>query len=147
MSLLDQITTRTANLYSLPEVALGASVVTTLPSGSLEDGAIIGDYGSGTSHVTVTGTGSTWTIGSDLVVGDNTSGVLTIGGMEISGVDVLHLADDGHPRAGLVVRHVADEAVIRSHPAWQRLELACRAASSPARRPNTAQSVTPRPAR
>lgn len=31
--------------------------------------------------------------------------------------------------------------------AWQRLELACRAAVSPARRPNTAQSVTPRPAR
>jgi cobalamin biosynthetic protein CobC len=42
-----------------------------------------------------------------------------------------------HYRIGLP----ADEA------AWLRLELACRAASSPARRPNTAQSVMPRPAR
>lgn len=42
-----------------------------------------------------------------------------------------------HYRIGLP----ADEA------AWRRLELACRAASSPARRPNTAQSVMPRPAR
>jgi cobalamin biosynthesis protein CobC len=60
---------------------------------------------------------------------------------------------DHFARAGILVRAFAaaprhyriglpgDEA------AWRRLELACRAASSPARRPNTAQSVTPRPAR
>ena len=60
---------------------------------------------------------------------------------------------DHFARAGILVRAFAASprhyrlGLPADEAAWQRLELACRAASSPARRPNTAQSVTPRPAR
>jgi cobalamin biosynthesis protein CobC len=60
---------------------------------------------------------------------------------------------DHFARMGILVRAFATASrhyrigLPADDAAWQRLELACRAASSPARRPNTAQSVTPRPAR
>jgi cobalamin biosynthesis protein CobC len=60
---------------------------------------------------------------------------------------------DHFARTGILVRAFATAprhyriGLPSDEAAWQRLELACRAASSPARRPNTAQSVTPRPAR
>lgn len=60
---------------------------------------------------------------------------------------------DHFARAGILVRAFARAprhyriGLPADEAAWQRLELACRAASSPARRPNTEQSVTPRPAR
>jgi fibronectin-binding autotransporter adhesin len=60
-------------------LSAGATVTTTTPAGSTVDGAIIGGNSGGTGHVTVTGTGSTWSIGSDLVVGSGGAGVLTIG--------------------------------------------------------------------
>lgn len=60
---------------------------------------------------------------------------------------------DHFARVGILVRAFATSprryrlGLPADEAAWQRLELACRAASSPARRPNTAQSVMPRPAR
>jgi cobalamin biosynthetic protein CobC len=60
---------------------------------------------------------------------------------------------DHFARAGILVRAFAGSprhyrlGLAADEAGWQRLEIACRAASSPARRPNTAQSVTPRPAR
>ena len=60
---------------------------------------------------------------------------------------------DHFARAGILIRAFAKSprhyrlGLPADEAAWQRLELACRAASSPARRPNTAQSVMPRPAR
>jgi T5SS/PEP-CTERM-associated repeat protein len=60
-------------------VSTGATVTTTTPSGSTVDGAIIGGNSGGSGHVTITGTGSAWTIGSDLVVGSAGTGTLTLG--------------------------------------------------------------------
>jgi cobalamin biosynthetic protein CobC len=60
---------------------------------------------------------------------------------------------DHFARAGILVRAFAAAprhyrlGLPADDVAWQRLEAACRAAASPARRPNTAQSVMPRPAR
>jgi cobalamin biosynthesis protein CobC len=66
-----------------------------------------------------------------------------------NGIDLL----DHFARAGILIRGFA--AAPRHYrfglpadaAAWLRFEAACRAASSPAMRPNTAESVTPRPAR
>jgi fibronectin-binding autotransporter adhesin len=60
-------------------ISAGATVATTTPSGSTVDGATIGGNTGGIGHVTVTGTGSTWAIGSDLVVGSAGAGTLTVG--------------------------------------------------------------------
>jgi fibronectin-binding autotransporter adhesin len=60
-------------------IAAAATVTTTLPAGSTQDGAILGGYSGGSGRVTVSGAGSTWSIGADLVIGDAGSGVLTIG--------------------------------------------------------------------
>ena len=60
---------------------------------------------------------------------------------------------DHFARAGILLRAFAAAprryriGLPADEAAWQRLEFICRAASSPARRPNTAQSVMPRPAR
>jgi T5SS/PEP-CTERM-associated repeat protein len=60
-------------------ISSGALVTTTLPSGSSTDGAILGDYAGSTGTVSVTGSGSEWSVGSDLIVGDSGTGSLTIG--------------------------------------------------------------------
>jgi T5SS/PEP-CTERM-associated repeat protein len=57
----------------------GATITTSAASGSGSDGALIGDFSGSTGHVTVSGTGSKWSIGSDLVVGDAGTGTLIIG--------------------------------------------------------------------
>jgi T5SS/PEP-CTERM-associated repeat protein len=59
-------------------ISTGATVTTTEPSGSTVDGAIIGGSSGGAGHVTVTGSGSRWSIGSDLVVGSAGTGTLTV---------------------------------------------------------------------
>jgi cobalamin biosynthetic protein CobC len=79
-----------------------------------------------------------------------------IGGTDLFGL--FEAPDDSNwldhfARAGILVRAFAGSprhyrlGLAADEAGWQRLEIACRAASSPARRPNTAQSVTPRPAR
>jgi cobalamin biosynthetic protein CobC len=84
------------------------------------------------------------------------TGFSVLGGTDLFG---LFEAPDGSDwldhfaRAGILVRAFAAAprryriGLPADEVAWRRLELACRAASSPARRPNTAQSVMPRPAR
>jgi cobalamin biosynthetic protein CobC len=86
----------------------------------------------------------------------NDAGMRLLGGTDLfglfegpEGIDLL----DHFARAGILVRGFA--AAVRHYrfglPAdeagWLRFEVACRAASSPAMRPNTVDSVTPRPAR
>jgi T5SS/PEP-CTERM-associated repeat protein len=60
-------------------IASGGVVSTSAPSGTGTDGAVIGDALGSKGTVVVSGTGSRWTIGSDLVIGDGGSGSLAIG--------------------------------------------------------------------
>jgi T5SS/PEP-CTERM-associated repeat protein len=60
-------------------ISAGGSVTTALPAGSELDGAVIGSNDGGTGSVTVTGAGSVWTVGTDLIVGAYGSGTLTVG--------------------------------------------------------------------
>jgi cobalamin biosynthesis protein CobC len=84
------------------------------------------------------------------------TGFSILGGTDLFGLFEAPDANDWldhFARAGILVRAFATAprryriGLPADEDAWLRLELACRAASSPARRPNTAQSVTPRPAR
>jgi cobalamin biosynthetic protein CobC len=84
------------------------------------------------------------------------AGFKVIGGTDLFGL--FEAPDDSNwldhfARGGILIRAFATPprryrlGLPADEAAWQRLEVACRAASSPARRPNTAHSVTPRPAR
>jgi cobalamin biosynthesis protein CobC len=84
------------------------------------------------------------------------AGFMVLGGTDLFGLfEAPDESDwlDHFARSGILVRAFATAprhyriGLPAGESAWQRLELACRAASSPASRPNTAQSVTPRPAR
>jgi T5SS/PEP-CTERM-associated repeat protein len=59
-------------------ISSGGVVNTTVPSGSGTDGAILGESAFGSGTVSVTGAGSHWAVGSDLVIGDAGTGSLMI---------------------------------------------------------------------
>lgn len=90
----------------------------------------------------------------DAIVGR--AGLQLLGGTDLFGLfegpDGFDLLDH-FARAGILVRGFAAAprhyrfGLPADEAAWRRLEAACRAASSPARRPNTVESATPRPAR
>ncbi len=84
------------------------------------------------------------------------AGLRLLGGTDLfglfegpDGIDLL----DHFARAGILIRGFATAprhyrfGLPADEAAWLRFEAACRAASSPAMRPNTDESVTPRPAR
>jgi fibronectin-binding autotransporter adhesin len=71
-------------------VSAGGVVRTTLPSNSPLAGAILGNASGGNGAATVSGTGSLWSIGNSLIVGDAGTGSLIIGaGGKVTGATLV----------------------------------------------------------
>jgi fibronectin-binding autotransporter adhesin len=77
------------------KISAGGVVSTSLPSGNGIDGAVIGEASGSSGIVDVTGAGSRWTIGSDLVIGSAGTGSLTIGSGSTVTAARLQMADAG----------------------------------------------------
>jgi fibronectin-binding autotransporter adhesin len=60
-------------------VSAGGVVRTTLPGGSSQAGAILGNANGGSGTASVSGAGAVWSIGASLIVGDAGTGALGIG--------------------------------------------------------------------
>lgn len=83
-------------------VEAGGTVTTTIGAGFTNDGADIGFYAGSNGSVEITGTGASWTIGTDLVVGANGRGTLTDlsgGSVTVGGSFIVGEHSGGHGSA------------------------------------------------